>query len=85
MDYAAWRRVAGKAAGLVLGRWVAPFVQSLVSAVIIIIAYWFASLVYYRIDINYAARLYLGGFVSDLFGHCARSGFGDAWGYECIA
>ena len=47
--------------------------------------HWFASLVYYRININYAARLYLAGFVADLFGQCARSGFGDVWGFECLS
>ena len=63
---------------------ISPFIETMIAAVALSCVYWFASLIYYRIDISYAARKYLWSFVKDVFGECASSGFGDAWGIPCI-
>ena len=61
-----------------------PFVETMIAAVALCCTYWLASLIYYRIDVSYAARKYLWAFVTDVFGECANSGFGDVWGIACV-
>jgi hypothetical protein len=60
------------------------FCETLAAAVALCIGYWFSSLIYYNIEMGYAADLYLWGFVRDPFGVCANSGFGAVWGYACV-
>jgi len=70
---------------LLFARVLQPFAETLVAAACLCMAYWFACLVYYRIDFWYAFDLYAGEFTRDLFGACANSGFGPVFGYPCIS
>ena len=62
-----------------------PFCETMAAALALCVCNWFASLIYFRISISYAADLYLGYAVTDIFGICANGVFGEEWGFPCIS
>ena len=45
--------------------------------------FWFSCNIFWAADMNYAIKNYLWGFVNDIFGECAASGYKDIYGgYE---
>ena len=86
---AQWQRKASAVqlrlvAGVLWDHGMRPFVETLVAATVLGACYAFATIVYWRIPIEYAWEKYVGGFMSDIFGVCAAGGFKEAWELECI-
>lgn len=64
----------------VLGR----FTETLACVVMMNLLFWLYCSMYWNNELDMAARAYLWGFVRDLFGQCAASGWADMWGMDCM-
>ena len=42
-------------------------------------------LIQWNARLDLAMDKYFAGFVTDIFGTCAASGYKEAWGFECLA
>ena len=46
--------------------------------------FFVACMMFWPVSLNYALENYLWGFVKDVFGACAASGYMDVYGWECL-
>ena len=68
----------------IFDRGLRAFAETLLAAIVLCICFWYACLGYWRVDMSHAAQMYLWGFVKDVFGYCAASGYKEAWGLDCL-
>ena len=46
--------------------------------------FWLGCQLFFDTPLDVAYDLYLWGFIEDIFGECAASGYKDAYGFNCI-
>ncbi len=60
------------------------FVASLVCAAFMNALFWLFCQLFFGADLEFAVQEYFWGFVRDLFGSCAASGYQEAFGFDCL-
>ena len=73
-----------------LGRWlggvVGRFIKTLLCCLTLNALFFFCTaILQWGAPVNFAIRHYFAGFVSDVFGFCAASGYAASFGYSCLA
>ena len=60
------------------------FVETLGCSIFMNFVFWFSCNIFWAADFNYAIKYYLWGFINDVFGVCAASGYKDVYGWSCL-
>ena len=88
-QHSRWKRSrrakrAAKLIGHLSTRTLIHFCTTLVFAAFMNVAFWLGCQLFFDAELTQAFDLYLWGFVKDIFGFCAASGYMDAYGFECL-
>jgi hypothetical protein len=58
--------------------------ERLLCVLVLNVLWWLYCSIYWDMDLGNAFELYGWGFVKDVLGTCAASGWGPVWGIDCI-
>jgi hypothetical protein len=61
------------------------FLRLLFCAAVMNTAFWFACISFFGTPFRVALEAYWWGFVKDIFGVCAASGYKDSFGFDCLS